>query len=315
MIVRSQPFTKQLRAYAQVEPIAVLPVRAMQSGVVMRLRMVPGSAVKAGETLAELGGPEIQSVMAQDEANVRAARARLSAATRALTSERELLTEQLATRQTLAAAESALAAARAAFQTAASVLRAAQRLRTLRAPGDGLVLAVNAAEGERVAAGQSVLTLQLTHRLWLRAAYYGANAMAIHAGMRGQFVPTEGKAVAVEVATVFGTLQPDGGESVGLTPTEPIRWLAGETGIVTLDGRARSLPAVPTRSLILDQGRWWVLVRTPRGDIRRLVTPGPTRGWQTFIEHGLEPDERVVVVGAYLEFHREIARQYQPPDD
>jgi len=42
--------------------------------------------------------------------------------------------------------------------------------------------------------------------------------------------------------------------------------------------------------------------------------PGPARGWQTFIERGLEPGAQVVVENAYLEFHRGISKNYQPPD-
>ena len=76
----------------------------------------------------------------------------------------------------------------------------------------------------------------------------------------------------------------------------------------------RSLVAVPTRALILDQGQWWVLVHTANGNQPRLVTPGPARGWQTFIERGLEPGAEVVVENAYLEFHSGISKNYQPPD-
>ena len=83
---------------------------------------------------------------------------------------------------------------------------------------------------------------------------------------------------------------------------------------MTLDGPTRSLVSVPTRALILDQGRWWVLLHAQRADRARAVVPGATRGWQTFIERGLVPGQQVVVRDAYLEYHRGIAGRYQPPD-
>ena len=72
--------------------------------------------------------------------------------------------------------------------------------------------------------------------------------------------------------------------------------------------------AVPTRALILDRARWWVLVRTPQGDRQQQVVPGPTSGWTTCIARGLSPGDQVVVENAYLEFHRRIAQRYTPPE-
>lgn len=103
---------------------------------------------------------------------------------------------------------------------------------------------------------------------------------------------------------------------IGLIPvTAGARWVDGEFGSVTLDLPPRKLVAVPTRSLILDQGKWWVLVHTGSGDHAQEVIPGPRRGWQTYLESGLKAGSQVVVQNAYLLFHRSIGAQYQPPDE
>ena len=60
--------------------------------------------------------------------------------------------------------------------------------------------------------------------------------------------------------------------------------------------------------------QWWVLVRTQQGNRRHRVVPGPSRGWQTFIEQGLKPGEHVVVQNAYLEFYHGIASHHTLPD-
>jgi cobalt-zinc-cadmium efflux system membrane fusion protein len=141
--------------------------------------------------------------------------------------------------------------------------------------------------------------------------------------MTGRFQPTSGGAIPVRVKTVSQALGPDGGVQVGLFPMisgghVPVAladsWRSGQWGTVTLVGAIRPMVAVPTRALILDQAHWWVLVRTPRGDRRQELLPGPTRGWMTFISQGLKPGEQVVVENAYLEFHRGIAQRYTPPD-
>ena len=305
--VHAQPVTETFQAYGQVQPVAVTEVHAVEAGVVRRL-VLPGEQVTAGQVLAVLGGPQAESLLAQRRGALRAAAIQLQA-------DRRKLIAQLVTRQTLAADEAAYAAARGQLQVALQTL-------TLHAPADGQVLAVEAADGEQVATGQLILTLQ-TSRPWLNATYYGADALAIRPGMRGRFQPTSGDAIPVRVRTVSQALGPDGGEQVGLLPVLPRgndagaladQWRSGQWGTVTLEGQSRPMVAVPTRALILDQAKWWVLVRTLKGDRRQEVVPGPTSGWMTFVSQGLKPGEQVVVQNAYLEFHRGISQRYTPPD-
>jgi RND family efflux transporter MFP subunit len=311
-----QTVTNHFEAYAQVELIAVLPVRVAQAGVVGGLEIVPGNAVQAGQKLAELGGPEIQALLVQVEATVSSARTNLLAVQKSLAIQQQQLASHLVTRQMILQAESATAQAQSAFDTAQAQLQALRQAITLKTPVDGTLLAVNATDGERVSIGETILTLQPADKLWLKAVYYGTEAAAIQNGMTGQFSPADGgEAIPVKVCSVFGSLKSDGGESVGLVAaTSSPGWLNGESGTVTLDGTVRSLVVVPTRALILDQGQWWVLVHTAKGNRPQAVVPGSTRGWLTFIERGLEPGAEVVVENAYLEFHSGISKNYQPPD-
>lgn len=313
---RMEPIAVQYRAYGRVQPIAVLPVTAAQAGVITGLRVFPGSPVTAGERLATLTGPEIQSLLVSRQGALRSAGTRLTASRRALEIERRQLAAHLATRVEVGAAESALAAARAAFETAQAQLEDAQAKSTLRAPSAGRVLALDAVDGERVAAGQTLLTLQTGGHLWLVASFYGAETASVRVGMSGAFQPAAGGApVPVKVAAIGASIGADGGEQVGLVATHAGAWRNGDWGAVSVQGVTRPMIPVPTEALILDQARWWVLVRTLHGDRAQAVVPGPTRGWQTFIADGLAAGQQVIVRNAYLEYHRGIAARYTPPDN
>ena len=306
VIARARTVSQHLRAYGQVQPVAITEVHAIEPGEVTRL-VLPGEQVKAGQVLAVLSGPQAEAVLAQR-------RGALHAASMQLAADRRKLTGRLVTRQEVAADE-------AAYDSARGQLNVVLQTLTLRAAAAGQVLSVAAADGEQVASGQLILAVQ-TGRPWLKAIFYGADALAIHSGMTGRFQPVSGGAVPVRVSTVAAVSGPDGGEQVGLFPVDSrVRaaaatgsWRSGEWGTVILRGATRSMVAVPTRALILDRAHWWVLVRTARGDRRQRVVPGPSRGWMTLIAHGLEPGERVVAQNAYLEFYRGIASQYTPPD-
>lgn len=314
--VQASTVTPRLEAYGQVQPISTLPVNAAEEGTIAGLSVVPGMHVRTAEDLAHLSGPRIEMSLRQSAADVRSAQAQLTAAQKTLAIEREQLPSHLTTRAALQQAQSATAQARTNFDNTQSHLQAVRQMMTISAPANGTVLAINASDGQLVNTGQPVVTLQTTARLWLQASYYGADLSLIRVRMKGVFSPANGSAsIPVRVRAISGAMTPGEGEMIGLTPASSTAlWINGEFGTVTLSLPSRKLVVVPTGSLILDRGKWWVLVHTPTGDHPQQVVPGPTRGWNTFLESGLSPGSEIVVENAYLLFHRGIAARYTPPD-
>lgn len=316
VIAQRVPATPHLHAYAQVVPVSTLRLNAAETGVLSRLIVTPGMHVHAGQVLATLRGPEIDSLILEQQAGLRNAKAQLRNAETALSILREQLRAHLSTRQSVQQAMSAEASARAALQTIQSRLRATRQMAQIIAPSDALVLSLEGASGERVSAGQPIVTLQPSSALWLRASFYGGNTAQIHPGMTGLFTPAGGsKPIPVLVRSISGVTNPSGSEYVMMAAANASSsWQSGQFGTVTLNLPATQVIAIPTRALILSQGSWWVMVHTPHGDQPRKVIPGPARGWTTSILSGLRAGEPVVVQNAYLLFESKIADRYQIPD-
>ncbi len=152
--VESRPATSQLTAYAQVAPVSIVPVSAAEAGVVTGLKARPGTRVRAGQSLAHLSGPGIDSLVAQGEADVRSAQAQFEAAEKSLTILQQQLISHLTTRQAVQQAQSAVAQARSGAANAQSRLNTIRRLMTVASPTDGIVLQLNSAEGALVSSGQ-----------------------------------------------------------------------------------------------------------------------------------------------------------------
>lgn len=316
VLAREQPFTPRLHAYAQVVPTNLLRVRARLAGTIEGLSCLPGDPVQAGAAIARLEGAEVAALVAVRSAAVKRTEADLVAARQSLAIERHKMKAHLSTRLAVDQAQATLAEAEARASVARARLQAAHDMRTLRSPVEGRVLALHGANGEHVEAGEAVVSIEPTHGLWLRATFYGAHAAAIRVGMHGSFAPFHrGRSEPVRVRSVFAKLEADGGEGVGLVAENVAPgWKNGESGTLTVVEPERSAVAIPTRALILDRGRWWVLVHTSQGDRRQPVKPGPSRGDTTLIEEGLAAGTPVVVENAYLEFHQRISGHYHPPD-
>jgi RND family efflux transporter MFP subunit len=315
LTVQSHHVTSRLVAYGQVVPVSIVSVSAAETGVVTGLKVRPGTHVRAQENLAHLSGPAIDSLVVQSEANVHSTQSQLDAAKKALAIAREQLPSHLTTRQVVQQAESAVAQAQSGLINAQSRLTTVRRLMTVSSPTDGVVLELNSADGALVSAIQPILTLQPANGLWLLANYYGTDLTAIHLGMTGQFLSSDGgDPLRIRVTSIPGVLAAGGGESIAMEPlgANP-SWLNGESGTVTLDLPARQLVAVPTRALVLSQGKWWVMIRAAKGDRAQEVVPGPTQGWDTFIVSGLAPGTKVVVSNAYLLYHARVQEQYEVP--
>lgn len=313
---RAHAYTHRLQAYASVQPISLVRLRSRHNGRLVHFSVVPGQRVQANQVLGRLGGPEIKAGLANARAGVAAYRALLKAAQQVLKVDRNQLTLNLITRKALYQSEASVQKIKARLSSARTRLKAFERTTHLITPVAGTVTAVDASEGDQIKTGQTLLSLQAPGRLWLRARFYGQASQDIHAGMTGVFTPSDGRQpVKVKTVSILPAVASDGAQPVGLEALKgQPGWLSGEAGTVSLKGKSITAVSVPTRALVLDQGRWWVLVHTPKGNHRRAVRPGPSRGDFTLLTRGLKPGEQVVVDNAYIDFHSHFSAHYKPPD-
>lgn len=307
--VRYQP---ESRAWAQVEAMAPLVLRAAVPARVSGIRVTPGQQVTVGEHLVHLAGPQFISQFA-------AARARLQAAQRELTAARHSAASAQRTypvvtnRQQLEAAQAALAAAQGQMTEAKAAVTALSAQQWLSSPLSATVSEVNVAVGTDLPAGAPVLTLLPRGQLWLRAEWFGSLPLPQPATAR--FLPASGgHPVPVHLIAELPSRAANGARVLNFAPTGRAGWQAGETGELMSSGPQATAVAVPAGALILDAGKWYVLTDIKGKLAPQQVTPGPARGADVLILSGLKAGVPVVVREAYLLYHRHIAAQYAPSD-
>lgn len=308
---RAVHYRPEVRAWGQVEPLAPLVLRTSIAARIAKVLVVPGESVQAGEPLVRLAGPKLKGELSAARARWQAAQRELAAAQRTLASAQRTY-PMITDRKALDSAQAELAVTQSESAAAHAALATLQAQQTLSSPVPAVVSAVGAAVGTDVPAGAPLLTLLPQRSLWLRVELFGNPPMPETATAR--FVPANGPPVTVRQVAELPARAPDGARVFNFTSDGSVPWQAGETGNLVWQGSPRSAVAVPSAALVLDAGHWYVLTDAHGKLVAQVVTPGPTRGTDVLITHGLRAGVPVVVRQAYLLFHRDLSAQYAPPD-
>lgn len=309
---RAVSYRPEVRAWAQVEPIAPLVLRTAVAARVAEVFVVPGQAVKAGEPLVTLAGPQLQGELSAARARGQAALRELAAAQRTLAAAKRTY-PVVTDRKTLDDAQAGLAAAESESAAAHAALATLQAQQTLSSPAPAVVSTVSAASGADLPAGTPLVTLLPRGSLWLRAELFDAPPSP--AATTARFLPANGEpAMVVHLVAELPARAPDGARVFNFTAAGAAHWQAGETGDLIWQGSPQVAVAVPSEALILDAGHWYVLTEVHGKLAAQAVTPGPARGTDVLVTQGLRAGVPVVVRQAYLLFHRDFSARYAPSD-
>lgn len=220
----TQPMMARLPTRLEFSGPLVAPetaiVRAKAGGTLLSLSVAEGQRVRAGQVLGRLDLSELGTRVAEREALVASARARLAQAERTHASNQGLAAQQFispvaldASRSSLDTARAELAAAQAALDTTRVGVRDAQ----LVAPIDGIVAKRHAVPGERMQPEQPLLTVVDLRRLELAGMVGTHEVSRLSTGLPVE-LKVEGLDTAVtgRIARIAPAAEP-GTRSIGVT--------------------------------------------------------------------------------------------------
>lgn len=268
-------------------PREATTISARVDAVIGKLRVrAPYTQVTAGEPLAELLAPQWSSALAEYDALQDAQ----SADAKALRG---------AARERLRVLGLTSADIRATRRGAGAAV-------TLHAPQAGVVTTLEVREGQRVSAGQTLMTLNNLATVWVEAALPQTVAGAVHAGtpvtvsadaLPGQMfrgavealLPDIDRATRTQRARIV-LANPDGRLNPGMFVSVQLQPAEGE-----------AVPVVPDEALIATGQQTRVIVAETDGHFRPLaVRTRRSADGYTEILDGVRGGERVVVSGQFL---------------
>lgn len=296
VMLQQRSLADQASGYGVVAPAAdsVRTLSLPRAGQLLRLRASVGQKVNKGSSLLDFGtGADAELAWRQAALAVDFARGELQRM-------RSLLEQQLATRSQVAGSEKALADAQAvlALQQQLGADRGEQ---VLRAPFDGVVVAVLASPGERLAAGAPLLQLAGNGRLQAQVGLEPGDARRVRAGMAARVtdVVTAGNPVPGRVVQVAGVVDPQS-QLVNVRIELPASKLMPGARVAATIALTHQVAWVVPRSAVLRDARGAYLFQVRAGRARRIaVQSGLEEAGQVAVQGNFDPALPVVSQGNY----------------
>ncbi|MGH8744698.1 MAG: efflux RND transporter periplasmic adaptor subunit [Burkholderiales bacterium] len=295
-VIKQQELADVLTGYGTVVPDvgSTVNINLPRPGQVSRLLVSPGQIVKSGVPLLEFNTGAAAALGYQQAASA------LAFAQEELKRVEEMVSQQLATQSQLAAARKSVTDAEAALQAQRN-LGAGISTQQVIAPFDGIVFSIPVAQGDRLAAGASVVQFARLTGMRVQLGIEPADSDRVKPGMpvRLTSVLDSNRTFEAKVDQVHGMVNPqtqlvDVVVRLGGTTLIPGMRVRGEITI------ARTNTWIVPRSAVLrdSQGAYIFQVKDNRAQ-RVNVRTGTESDNVVGISGNFDPKLRVVVLGNY----------------
>ncbi|HZV64557.1 MAG TPA: efflux RND transporter periplasmic adaptor subunit [Telluria sp.] len=286
-----------ITAYGEIASRKVESLGFPQPGQLLSVPVMAGQQVHGGDLLATIASdPAAQAAYAQ-------AASAFKLAQDDLRRNEELFKLQLATAGQRDAAAKQLDDARAALAAQAK-LGGAQASAALRAPADGVVAAIPAAQGDRLPAGATVIQFGRTGTLRAVLAIEPSQSALLRAGMPVMLSTAQdgAKPAPVHLSSVERLVDPKSQMATAIAELPPAlagQFLVGMRIVATIELDKRSGWVVP-RQAVLNDDNGSYLYQVAAGHARRVpVAKQAESGDQVGVDGKLDPALPVVSVGNY----------------
>jgi membrane fusion protein (multidrug efflux system) len=265
--LKQQTLVDSVSGYGVVSPDtgSLQSISLPRAGQILALRVSAGQVVKKGTPLLAFGtGTDAALMYQQALTAVRFASSEVARVT-------QLVSQQLATQSQLAAAKKTQADAEAALQ-AQQKIGAGQAVQTVTAPFDAVVVALLAAQGDRLAAGAPLLQLARAGGQRVLLGVEPEDATRVRPGMavRVASVFAGNRAVTGRVAQVFGMVNPQT-QFVDVLVTLPGGGLLANTRVRADIDVGQSRAWVVPRSAVLRDAQGAYLFQVQAGKAKRIA--------------------------------------------
>ena len=312
--VRTQKLSAAISASAglvlpgtvELPPQATELLSAPLAGVVQQVLVYPGQRINAGEPVARLLSPELltwQRELLQAQSQARLASTKLER-------DEQLHAEGIISKLRLQDTRAQHEQAQWAVQERRQALRLVgmdmanaqlQPQMTLRAAVAGTVLEVTAVPGQRLDAGMPVAKIARSGQLVIALQATPEQAQRLRVGdpltLPGCKARARLTAISPQVSASNQSVQVRADFTAAEDCLRVQQFVQAVVGARAGDAATPAGLALPVQSVVRQDGRAYVFVRTPQGFLASPVELGPENGPQVQVRSGLKGGEEVAVSG------------------
>ncbi|MES2901918.1 MAG: efflux RND transporter periplasmic adaptor subunit [Pseudomonadota bacterium] len=188
--VRTAELAVQLPLSGSLMPISMATIKSKVSGVVLDSSLREGSSVKAGQVLAQLDSADQRARLAQQQATLDEARARLALATKNNANSQALLKQNYISQSSYDTTQNSVELAQASVKAAQALVdlaRIAVNDTVIKAPLSGVISKRHVQAGEKLSPDMPVYTIVNLQQLNLEAQVPASEIPRIKVGQEVQF--------------------------------------------------------------------------------------------------------------------------------
>ncbi|MFB9865604.1 efflux RND transporter periplasmic adaptor subunit [Rufibacter immobilis] len=188
---------------------------------------------------------------------------------------------------------------------------------TFVAPGSGTVTEISAAEGTYVSEGSPLYRISRFNSIWVEAELYAQEANQLKVGTPVEVsVPGSASPIKTKISFINPEFRQNSQVVIARAsvPNPQGRLIPGTQATINLFAPVRQALTLPLDAVIRDSKGAHVWVKTGENTFSpRMVNLGEESENQVAIIRGLQPNDTVVVTGAYLLYSEYVLKQGSDP--
>ncbi|KAA3436010.1 efflux RND transporter periplasmic adaptor subunit [Rufibacter hautae] len=188
---------------------------------------------------------------------------------------------------------------------------------TFVAPGSGTVTEISAAEGTYVSEGSPLYRISRFNSIWMEAELYAQEANQLKVGTLVEVsVPGSASPIKTKISFINPEFRQNSQVVIARAsvPNPQGRLIPGTQATINLSAPVRQALTLPLDAVIRDSKGAHVWVKTGENTFSpRMVKLGEESENQVAITSGLQPNDTVVVTGAYLLYSEYVLKQGSDP--
>jgi len=302
--VESRKFFNESAGYGIIEPFKSIALEAKFDGIIRFFKTT--GILKKGEIIYRLTGNEIKNQKSLLQKNYNIAKSDYTYLSSVFRRKKKLAEKQFLSPESFDKYKRDYETAKLKYEKAEKSLNYFLQMISYDAPFDGYISDIKVPQGADVKAGEQLAKFENPDGIKLVADFYDNPTLL---PSKNLLLNINGKSVKGNILYLERTINPQtGGHTIWVALKKTNNLVSGKYVSYKYLYNEHSAPAVPVKSIVLDKGKYFVVVADNGKYIKRKVVPGVTENEKIEVLKGLKNNEVVLTKGAFEYYYGNLTK-------